>query len=225
MLERASASHLSERDRSTQSSSVDCHAMLQVAPVNQITGWVPPCVPQILINREVVGQPHKFDVQLLGDSDAIVATLCSMLNESSEAAATSELSGDADKWDIDTVRGSGASAEAEAANNERIAADLPPAPASAQSSEAAAVVPHSCSDAAATVSAAPSEAAAAHPYMFQPPNTYFFKNGKLKHTTAEDIIEALLDIDAAADAYDDRIARMARPSLDNEQPGVPSEPQ
>jgi NAD-dependent SIR2 family protein deacetylase len=56
---------------------------LQVAPVNQIVGWMPRNVPMVLINREVVGQPHKFDVELLGDSDAIVARLCELLSERS----------------------------------------------------------------------------------------------------------------------------------------------
>jgi len=50
-----------------------------VGPVNKIIEWLPPHIPQILINREVVAQPHRFDIELLGDSDAIVTELCRRL--------------------------------------------------------------------------------------------------------------------------------------------------
>ena len=41
--------------------------------------WLPERIPQILINRELVGQPNKFDVELLGNCDAIIMELCQRL--------------------------------------------------------------------------------------------------------------------------------------------------
>mmetsp|Transcript_56237 Transcript_56237/g.115002 ORF Transcript_56237/g.115002 Transcript_56237/m.115002 type:complete len:736 (+) Transcript_56237:477-2684(+) len=52
---------------------------LRVAPVSEILGKVDKSVPAILINREVVGQPNEFDVELLGDCDKVLAELCGML--------------------------------------------------------------------------------------------------------------------------------------------------
>ncbi|EKX46698.1 hypothetical protein GUITHDRAFT_40776, partial [Guillardia theta CCMP2712] len=52
---------------------------LRVAPVSEILGEVEASVPAILINREVVGAPNQFDVELLGDCDAVVGELCCML--------------------------------------------------------------------------------------------------------------------------------------------------
>lgn len=48
---------------------------LRVKPVCTIPSRVQPHVPQILINRERVGQPHQFDIELLGNCDEIVLTL------------------------------------------------------------------------------------------------------------------------------------------------------
>jgi NAD-dependent histone deacetylase SIR2 len=43
---------------------------LQVAPVSKVMGWLPPSMPQILINRDVVAPPRStsdgFDVSLIG---------------------------------------------------------------------------------------------------------------------------------------------------------------
>ena len=39
---------------------------LQVAPVSSIINMVSKDVPQILINREIVAQPHEFDVGVVG---------------------------------------------------------------------------------------------------------------------------------------------------------------
>ncbi|KAG0284562.1 NAD-dependent histone deacetylase sir2 [Linnemannia gamsii] len=50
---------------------------LKVAPVNSIIDALPASVPQILINRTPLTH-MEFDVQLLGDSDTIVAELCRM---------------------------------------------------------------------------------------------------------------------------------------------------
>ncbi|KAF9549892.1 NAD-dependent histone deacetylase sir2 [Mortierella hygrophila] len=50
---------------------------LKVAPVNSIIDALPAGIPQILINRTPLTH-MEFDVQLLGDSDTIVAELCRM---------------------------------------------------------------------------------------------------------------------------------------------------
>jgi len=53
---------------------------LAVGPVNMIPQWVGDEVPQILINREPVGKRiAEWDIELLGDCDAIVAELCRRL--------------------------------------------------------------------------------------------------------------------------------------------------
>ena len=54
---------------------------LRVAPVSEILPQLPPTTPVVLINRELVGQPHSFDVELLGDSDIVVDNLCRMLDD------------------------------------------------------------------------------------------------------------------------------------------------
>ena len=53
---------------------------LRVAPVSEILPQLPPTIPVVLINRELVGQPHSFDVELLGDSDIVVEHLRKMLD-------------------------------------------------------------------------------------------------------------------------------------------------
>lgn len=45
---------------------------MQVSPVANILEQLPAHVPLVLINREPVGYPHKFDIQLLGNCDEIV---------------------------------------------------------------------------------------------------------------------------------------------------------
>ncbi len=52
---------------------------LKVKPVAGLVGRIPPHVPQILINREVVGYPHQFDLCLLGECDNITHYLASRL--------------------------------------------------------------------------------------------------------------------------------------------------
>lgn len=58
---------------------------LRVYPVAGILSSLPAHVPLVLINREVVGQPNEFDVKLLGDCDAICATLCAKLEWNSHS--------------------------------------------------------------------------------------------------------------------------------------------
>ncbi|TDH68300.1 hypothetical protein CCR75_004111 [Bremia lactucae] len=52
---------------------------LKVNPVRSIVGRFKKDTPMVLINREPVGRPHKFDVELLGYSDDIVHELCRLL--------------------------------------------------------------------------------------------------------------------------------------------------
>lgn len=52
---------------------------LKVNPVRSIVGRIHRDTPMVLINREPVGRPHKFDVELLGYSDEIVTELCRQL--------------------------------------------------------------------------------------------------------------------------------------------------
>ena len=52
---------------------------LQVAPVSNIINMVEKDVPQVLINREIVAQPHEFDVELLGNCDDVVRVLAERL--------------------------------------------------------------------------------------------------------------------------------------------------
>eukprot|EP00298_Acanthocystis_sp_HF-20_P009403 c18280_g1_i1.p1 GENE.c18280_g1_i1~~c18280_g1_i1.p1 ORF type:complete len:523 (-),score=134.99 c18280_g1_i1:125-1693(-) len=49
---------------------------LRVRPVCTIPTLLESHVPQILINRECVGQPHEFDIVLLGNCDEIISYLC-----------------------------------------------------------------------------------------------------------------------------------------------------
>jgi NAD-dependent SIR2 family protein deacetylase len=44
---------------------------LSVKPVSQLIALLPPSVPAILINREVVAPAHEFDLELLGDCDTM----------------------------------------------------------------------------------------------------------------------------------------------------------
>ncbi|OMJ26955.1 NAD-dependent histone deacetylase sir2 [Smittium culicis] len=48
---------------------------LKVAPVSEIMGHLPPNIPQIVINKTPITHLN-FDIQLIGDSDDIVAYLC-----------------------------------------------------------------------------------------------------------------------------------------------------
>lgn len=52
---------------------------LKVSPVADIISKLPNSCPLVLINREVVGYPNKFDVLLLGNCDEVVGAVCSKL--------------------------------------------------------------------------------------------------------------------------------------------------
>jgi len=64
---------------------------LRVRPVSLIPGMLPPQVPQILINRESLSH-CRFDIELLGNCDEIIAQLCRNLGPSfSDLASNVEL--------------------------------------------------------------------------------------------------------------------------------------
>lgn len=52
---------------------------LQVAPVSSIPTMISSEIPVILINREKVGFPNEFDVNLLGNCDDVCCTLIDKL--------------------------------------------------------------------------------------------------------------------------------------------------
>lgn len=52
---------------------------LKVKPVAYVPEVIKPEVPQILVNRELVAQPHEFDYAYLGDCDAFVIEVCKRL--------------------------------------------------------------------------------------------------------------------------------------------------
>ena len=52
---------------------------LQVEPVSSIPKKIPSDIPAILINRECVGYPNQFDVNLLGNCDDVCMTLINKL--------------------------------------------------------------------------------------------------------------------------------------------------
>jgi len=52
---------------------------LKVAPVSKIIEMVDVSIPQILINREMVAEPHEFDAELLGNCDNVTSALADAL--------------------------------------------------------------------------------------------------------------------------------------------------
>lgn len=69
-----------ERDRPRADLLLVMGSSLKVGPVNKIMQWLPARVPQVLVNRELVGGPNaQFDVELLGDCDAVVLEICRRL--------------------------------------------------------------------------------------------------------------------------------------------------
>ncbi|CAM9302161.1 unnamed protein product [Ectocarpus sp. 12 AP-2014] len=56
---------------------------LKVQPVSRILQFIPPHVPQVLVNRELIRPPRRisdgFDLHLLGDCDDVIQHLCDRL--------------------------------------------------------------------------------------------------------------------------------------------------
>lgn len=48
---------------------------LKVSPVNRMIGYSKKETPVVLINREIVGKPDEYDIELLGDCDVVVKEL------------------------------------------------------------------------------------------------------------------------------------------------------
>ncbi|KAI9906111.1 hypothetical protein PsorP6_014252 [Peronosclerospora sorghi] len=69
-----------KRDESDADLVLVMGSSLKVNPVRSIVGRFKKNTPMILINREPVGRPHAFDVELLGYSDEIVLELCRLLD-------------------------------------------------------------------------------------------------------------------------------------------------
>ena len=73
------------RDRNQADLLLVIGTSLQVAPVSKVMGWLPPSMPQILINRDVVAPPRStsdgFDVSLIG-----TITISFLLSENTERA-------------------------------------------------------------------------------------------------------------------------------------------
>ncbi|XP_065559079.1 NAD-dependent protein deacetylase sirtuin-1-like [Artemia franciscana] len=78
-----------EDDKQASDLLIVIGSSLKVQPVAFIPTAVPPSVPQILINREPL-RHMTFDVELLGDCDVIVNTLCHMLGEDWEELCQEE---------------------------------------------------------------------------------------------------------------------------------------
>lgn len=69
-----------KRDERTADLVLVMGSSLKVNPVRSIVGRFLKDTPMVLINREPVGRPHEFDVELLGYSDEIVQELCRLLD-------------------------------------------------------------------------------------------------------------------------------------------------
>ncbi len=139
---------------------------LQVAPVSHIMNWIPREAPQILINREVVGRPSQFDVELLGDSDDVVRYLCQRLEQlysASQGGRDSE----------------GHVQEAPLLSSPHVA------PSQMGGWTLGGVESMPCGEV---------EASTPSPLVFEPPNTYLFRNAKPKPPPRESH-EALFDLD------------------------------
>jgi len=69
-----------ESDRNRCDLLIVIGSSLKVHPVASLLSLMPAPVPTVLINREVVGGPNKFDVELLGNCDDVILALCQKLN-------------------------------------------------------------------------------------------------------------------------------------------------
>lgn len=69
---------LAEHDRDKVDLVIIIGTSLKVRPVSEIVNFLPPDIPQIYLSREAI-QHTRFDVNLLGDCDVIIAELCRRL--------------------------------------------------------------------------------------------------------------------------------------------------
>jgi hypothetical protein len=161
----------------------------QVAPVSQIPSWIPKHVPQVLINREVVGQPSKFDCELLGNCDDVCNTLCDKLNASST---------DDNSWAIDSIS-SITTSDAITATSQPVASQQP-------MSESTAAASIATTATTSEQQQQQQQCQSYNEYTFEEPNTYYFRKGKLKSKLSADTDDinsstgsALFDLDAAVE--------------------------
>ncbi|KAI4164040.1 MAG: hypothetical protein LQ342_002275 [Letrouitia transgressa] len=66
---------LVQHDRGLVDLVVIIGTSLKVAPVSEVSGFLPPAVPQLYISREPC-QHIDFDIDMLGDCDTVVTELC-----------------------------------------------------------------------------------------------------------------------------------------------------
>jgi hypothetical protein len=179
--------------------------------VSQIPSWIPKHVPQVLINREVVGQPCKFDCELLGNCDDVCNTLCDKLNASTD---------DGSSWAIDSI--------SSATTADVTTATLQPDDSQhALSESTAAAAPTASVTTTMSEQQQQLQCQSYNDYLFEEPNTYYFRKGKLKSklTADTDGISstglALFDLDAAVEQYglqvSDTAALLQEDVLNNEE--------
>lgn len=77
-LPDAFSKRLTENDRDKVDLVIVIGTSLKVTPVSEIVSWLPSNVPQIYVSRQSVSHIN-FDIDLLGDCDAVVAELCRRL--------------------------------------------------------------------------------------------------------------------------------------------------
>ncbi len=147
---------------------------LQVAPVSHIMNWIPRETPQILINREMVGMPSRFDVELLGDSDDVVRYLCQCLDQQQQQRSSVSKDGGNSEGHVVVQEASLVSSPLHVVPNQMgcwtldsVIDDTP------------------CGEVNASIA----------PPVFEPPNTYLFRNAKPKPPQHEKTHEALFDLD------------------------------
>ncbi|KAL9043579.1 MAG: hypothetical protein Q9214_003238 [Letrouitia sp. 1 TL-2023] len=66
---------LVQHDRGLVDLVVIIGTSLKVAPVSEVSGFLPPAVPQLYISREPC-QHIDFDIDMLGDCDTVITELC-----------------------------------------------------------------------------------------------------------------------------------------------------
>lgn len=69
---------LTEHDRDKVDLVIIIGTSLKVTPVSEIVNFLPPEIPQLYISREAITHT-RFDINLLGDCDVVVAELCRRL--------------------------------------------------------------------------------------------------------------------------------------------------
>lgn len=77
------SNRLSQRDKDQVDLVITVGTSLKVAPVSEVVPYLPSNVPQIQINRDPISHLN-FDIDLVGECDIVVSTLCKALGWSLE---------------------------------------------------------------------------------------------------------------------------------------------